>query len=49
MKKIKRFLKYCLMVFLTVVILFGLKMILPINEENINNSIQNNTVNTNKI
>lgn len=49
MKKIKKFLKYCLMIFLNVVILFGLKMILPTSDKNINNSIQKDIVDINKI
>lgn len=47
MKIIKRILKYCLIIFTTVFILFGFKMILPINEECKDNTLNKNTIYTN--
>lgn len=47
MKIIKRILKYCLIIFTTVFILFGFKMILPISEECKDNTLNKNTIYTN--
>ena len=47
MKIIKRILKYCLIIFTTVFILFGFKMILPISEELKDNTLNKNTIYTN--
>jgi ATP/ADP translocase len=44
---IKRILKYCLIIFTTVFILFGFKMILPISEECKDNTLNKNTIYTN--
>lgn len=45
MKILKKILKYCLMIFIIIIMLFGLKMIMPVSYEN-NNSVNKNIVNT---
>ena len=47
MKIIKRILKYCLIIFTTVFILYGFKKILPITEECKANTLKKNTIYTN--
>lgn len=48
MKIIKKIFKYSLMIFVSVIILFVLKMILPVSDNSANNSVNKNIVYDNK-
>lgn len=48
MRVIKKILKYLCMIFLCVIMLFALKMTLPVSKDNNNMKKQNNIVYTNK-
>lgn len=48
MRIIKEILKYGFMIFVTVIVLFGLKMILPVSDNSTNNSVNKNIVYDNK-